>query len=118
MIYPMYALAVAHANDFAGEDEFVRIAGGLLLLYGFGTMVGPMPPPRRWTGSHPRACSPSPPPHLVMAAYIYLRMRAAPAGGRHPRDLPRHAGAEDGDTGERRTRPARRRRRAAGEDHA
>jgi MFS family permease len=42
MIYPMYALAVAHANDFAASDEFVKIAGGLLLLYGVGTMSGPL----------------------------------------------------------------------------
>ena len=42
MIYPMYAIAVAHANDFAKADEFVRIAGGLLLLLGFGTMLGPI----------------------------------------------------------------------------
>ncbi len=41
MAYPMYALSVAHANDFAGADEFVKIAGGLLLLYGLGTMIGP-----------------------------------------------------------------------------
>jgi MFS family permease len=42
MAYPMYALSVAHANDFAGPDEFVKIASGLLLLYGFGTMIGPI----------------------------------------------------------------------------
>jgi MFS family permease len=42
MIYPMYSLAVAHANDFAGSDEFVKIAGGLLLLLGVGTMFGPI----------------------------------------------------------------------------
>ena len=42
MIYPMYALAVAHANDFAASDDFVKIAGGLLLLYGVGTMSGPL----------------------------------------------------------------------------
>jgi MFS family permease len=41
MIYPQYALTVAHANDFAAPDEFVKIAGGLLLLLGFGTMFGP-----------------------------------------------------------------------------
>ncbi len=41
MIYPMYALSVAHANDFAGADDFVRTASGLLLLYGFGTVIGP-----------------------------------------------------------------------------
>ena len=42
LVYPMYAIAVAHANDFAEADEFVRIAGGLLLLLGFGTMLGPI----------------------------------------------------------------------------
>jgi uncharacterized membrane protein YfcA len=42
MIYPMYALAVAHANDFAASDDFVKIAGGLLLIYGVGTMSGPL----------------------------------------------------------------------------
>ena len=41
MAYPMYALSVAHANDFAGADEFVKIASGLLLIYGIGTMIGP-----------------------------------------------------------------------------
>jgi MFS family permease len=42
MIYPMYGIAVAHANDFAAPDDFVRIAGGLLLLLGFGSMIGPI----------------------------------------------------------------------------
>lgn len=41
-IYPMYGIAVAHANDFASADDFVKIAGGLLLLLGFGTMIGPI----------------------------------------------------------------------------
>lgn len=42
MIYPMYGIAVAHANDFAGPEDFVRVAGGLLLLLGFGMMIGPI----------------------------------------------------------------------------
>jgi MFS family permease len=40
--FPMYALLVAHANDYAGPGDFVRVASGLLLLYGVGTMVGPV----------------------------------------------------------------------------
>jgi MFS family permease len=40
--YPMYALTVAHANDFAASDEFVKIASSILLVYGAGTMVGPL----------------------------------------------------------------------------
>ncbi len=42
VIYSIYSLAVAHANDYADADDFVKIASGLLLVYGFGTMVGPL----------------------------------------------------------------------------
>jgi MFS family permease len=40
--FPIYALLVAHANDYAAPGEFVRVSSGLLLLYGIGTMVGPV----------------------------------------------------------------------------
>ena len=42
MAYALYSLAVAHANDFAGPSDFVKISGGLLLLYGAGTIAGPL----------------------------------------------------------------------------
>ncbi|GHD04941.1 MFS transporter [Tianweitania populi] len=42
MAYILYSLAVAHANDHADSSNFVKISGGLLLLYGFGTMIGPL----------------------------------------------------------------------------
>ncbi len=37
----LYPIAVAHANDFAAPEDFVKVSGGLLLLYGFGTIIGP-----------------------------------------------------------------------------
>lgn len=40
--YTLYSIAVAHANDHAKPEEFVKVSGGLLLLYGFGTMIGPV----------------------------------------------------------------------------
>ena len=40
--YTLYSLAVAHANDHAKPEDFVKVSGGLLLLYGFGTMIGPI----------------------------------------------------------------------------
>jgi MFS family permease len=40
--YPLYAIAVAHANDFAKEGEFARVAGGMLLILGLGLAVGPI----------------------------------------------------------------------------
>ncbi|RCS23674.1 MFS transporter [Phyllobacterium salinisoli] len=42
LAYALYPVAVAHANDFAASENFVKISGGLLLLYGFGTMIGPL----------------------------------------------------------------------------
>ena len=37
----LYPIAVAHANDFASPEDFVKVSGGLLLLYGIGTVIGP-----------------------------------------------------------------------------
>ena len=39
---PLYAVAVAHANDYADADHFVTTAGGLLLVYGIGAVLGPL----------------------------------------------------------------------------
>lgn len=39
--YPLYAIAVAHANDFARDGEFARVAGAMLLILGTGLAIGP-----------------------------------------------------------------------------
>ncbi len=38
--YPIWAIAVAHANDFA-KGEFAKVAGGMLLIMGLGLAIGP-----------------------------------------------------------------------------
>lgn len=38
---PIYAVAVAHANDFAKDGDFAKIAGGMLLILGIGLAIGP-----------------------------------------------------------------------------
>jgi MFS family permease len=38
---PIYAVAVAHANDFAVDGGFAKIASGMLLTMGLGLAVGP-----------------------------------------------------------------------------
>lgn len=40
--FPIYAIAVAHANDFARDGDFARIAGGMLLIFGVGLASGPI----------------------------------------------------------------------------
>jgi len=39
--FPMYAIAVAHANDNASPEDYVMVSSGLLLLYGVGAVIGP-----------------------------------------------------------------------------
>ena len=45
--YPIYAIAVAHANDFAKKGEFGRVAGGMLLTHGHRASPSARPS-RRW----------------------------------------------------------------------
>ncbi|WP_041545657.1 MULTISPECIES: MFS transporter [Chelativorans] len=42
LAYSLYPISVAHANDHASGTDFVKISSGLLLLYGIGTMAGPI----------------------------------------------------------------------------
>lgn len=41
VLFPIYSLNVAHANDYAEANEFVKISGGLLIVYGIGNVIGP-----------------------------------------------------------------------------
>lgn len=38
----VFGLSAAHANDYAKPDEFVAVSGGLLLIYGLSSVVGPL----------------------------------------------------------------------------
>lgn len=40
--YSLYAIAVAHANDFADAKSFARVASGMLVVMGAGLMLGPV----------------------------------------------------------------------------
>lgn len=54
VIYSIYSLNVAHANDYADSSEFVKISGGLLIIYGVGSMIGPLlsGPLMDWFGAY------------------------------------------------------------------
>ena len=41
MSFPIYSIAVAHANDRADVGDFVMVSAGLLLMYGIGAIIGP-----------------------------------------------------------------------------
>lgn len=40
--FPVYALSVAHTNDVATDVDFVAVAGGLLLINGIASVIGPL----------------------------------------------------------------------------
>lgn len=42
VLYPVYALNAAHANDLAEPDEYVTISSAVMILYGLGTVSGPL----------------------------------------------------------------------------
>lgn len=42
VLFPIYALNVAHANDLALPNDYVEISSGLMILYGLGTISGPL----------------------------------------------------------------------------
>lgn len=42
VLFPIYSLNVAHANDHAEPDEFVEVSSGLMITYGVANMIGPL----------------------------------------------------------------------------
>jgi len=42
MIFSMYPIIIAHANDHAPEGTFIQVSGGLLMVFGLGSIVGPV----------------------------------------------------------------------------
>jgi MFS family permease len=82
----LYPIAVSHANDFASAEDFVKVSGGLLLLYGIGTIIGPT-----MSGPVMSAIGPyslffvTAVAHVLIASYAVFRIRrraAKPAGDR------------------------------------
>jgi len=77
LAYTLYSIAVAHANDHAEPSSFVKVSGGLLLLYGFGTMIGPVIGAIAMDYISPDAIFLATAlAHLLLAGYTILRMRA------------------------------------------
>jgi MFS family permease len=88
--YPIYGVAVAHANDSAKEGDFAKISGGMLLIMGVGLAIGPAIAPMLMNSFKPVGL------FIVTAAFhgalaitTILRMQARPhvRGSRRARFL-------------------------------
>lgn len=76
LAYTLYSIAVAHANDHASTEDFVKVSGGLLLLYGFGTMIGPIIGALLMERIRPEALFlATAVPHFLLGVYSLLRVR-------------------------------------------
>lgn len=73
----IFGLAAAHANDHAEPDEFVAVSGGLLLIYGMGSVFGPIFAPLVMRFSTPSALfAYTGAVHAVLFVYGLYRMTA------------------------------------------
>ncbi|HEX2841606.1 MFS transporter [Hyphomicrobium sp.] len=78
--FPLYPLAVAHANDFAEPSDYVEMSSGLLLTYGIGAAIGPlMASLARHYMQSPSLYVFTAGAHLLLIGYVIWRMTR-----RHP----------------------------------
>jgi MFS family permease len=84
--FPVYAVAVAHANDRADAGSFVMVSAGLLLMYGIGAIIGPFLASTMMTyGSPAYLFLFTAIIHLLLAIYVVMRrfIRPRPARFEH-----------------------------------
>jgi MFS family permease len=73
---PLYPIAVAHANDFARDGDFAKIAGGMLLILGVGLAIGPAIASMLMGTIAPMALfMVTALFHAIVAGFAFLRMR-------------------------------------------
>ena len=80
--FPVYALSVAHANDVAKGTDFVAVAGGLLMINGIASVIGPLlASGAMQAGGAAGLFAFTALAHVIMAVFTFYRMhrRAAPA---------------------------------------
>lgn len=77
--FPVYTVSVAHANDFAESDDYAATAGGLLLVYSAGAIVGPLAAAALMQQTGPAGLFlTTAAAHATLAAFAVARMRRRP----------------------------------------
>jgi MFS family permease len=82
MAFPLYSIAVAHANDRAEVGNFVMVSAGLLMMYGIGAILGPFVASAMMTYGSPGSLFLfTGSVHLLLAIYVVSRLffKAQPA---------------------------------------
>ena len=85
-IFAMYPIIVAHANDHAPPGTSIQVSGGLLMVFGLGSIVGPLVAGLVMTGIGPRGLFVTTvAAHVIMIAFTIWRMSrrtALPSGAK------------------------------------
>ena len=79
-VFAMYPLIVAHANDHAEPGTFIQVSGGLLLVFGLGSIIGPTIAGLAMSSYGPSVLfAVTGIAHILLIAFALLRLRIAPA---------------------------------------
>ncbi|WP_299841941.1 MFS transporter [uncultured Roseovarius sp.] len=79
-VFAMYPVIVAHANDHAEPGTYIQVSGGLLLVYGLGSIIGPTAAGVSMTlfgASSLFAVTGT--AHVLLLGFAVVRLRTAPA---------------------------------------
>lgn len=90
--FPLYSIAVAHANDHAAPGEMVELNAGLMFFYAVGAIVSPLTAAKLIEVYGPNALFVYvAAAHIVLIGFGLWRMtrRAAPSGRTRHRYMPR-----------------------------
>ena len=79
-IFAMYPVIVAHANDHAPPGTSIQVSGGLLMVFGIGSIIGPLVAGIWMTAVGPRGLFlTTASAHVLMIAYTLWRIKRNPA---------------------------------------
>lgn len=79
-VFAMYPVIVAHANDHAEPGTYIQVSGGLLLVFGLGSIPGPTIAGFAMTVSGPASLfAVTGIAHIFLFAYALVRLWRSPA---------------------------------------
>lgn len=77
--FPIHAISVAHANDFAADGDFGSVAAGMLLTLGVGLAIGPLIAALVMNALQPVSLFlVTASVHAILAVSAFVRMRIRP----------------------------------------
>jgi MFS family permease len=79
-VFAMYPVIVAHANDHAEPGSFIQVSGGLLLVFGIGSIIGPTVAGLAMTAfGSATLFAVTGAAHMLLILFAIFRLRTAPA---------------------------------------